>query len=294
MPTSLFQSPHPVRRRIGSIALILIGCSLYSIAIVLFIIPSQMMMGGVTGISLIINRLIGFPVGILIAIINIPLFLAGFKSMGRDFFIGSLIGMFFSSVLIDVYKALLPAMPEIVSDRLLASVLGGALSGVGLGLVMAAGASTGGTDIVALLLNKKAEGISLGRLILISDIIIVLVGVIILGDYMAALYTGVMMYASAAVLDGVIYGVNIASVVLIITSKPEEITSAVIETLERGVTILPAKGGYTNRDTNVLLCSLGRRQLGLLKRIIRQADPDAFFIVQEAKEVIGLGFKKLV
>ncbi len=294
MPPSLFQVRHPVRRRIMNITLTLVGCALYALAVVLFIQPAQMMMGGVAGISLIVNRLTGFPMGVFITIVNIPLFIAGYKKMGKEFFFGSLIGMAVSSAFIDLFAYLIPQLDGLSSDRLLASVFGGVLSGAGLGLVMGAGASTGGTDIVALLINQKSEALSLGRVILISDICIVLIGVFILGDYMAALYTGVMMYASAATLDGVLYGVNVASVVLIITSKPEELTRAVIQTLERGITILPAKGGYTNRDTNVLLCSIGRRQLTLLKRIIRQVDPDAFFIVQEAKEVIGLGFKKLV
>lgn len=271
---------------------IIVGCSFYALAVTLFISPNKLMTGGLTGIALITNRLLGFPVGIAIIVLNVPLFIMGFKILGKRFIAGSFAGMVISSILIDVFEKAIPAVEGLTDDRLLAACFGGAFMGIGLGLVLSAGSNTGGTDILAILIGKKAQSMPLGRLILMADIVIVSGGTMIFGDYIAALYTFVAMYISSAALDAVLYGANTASVAFIITAEREAVTNELIGGLKRGVTMLDARGGYTKKDTGLLICSIGRRQVAQLKKIVRESDPGAFVIISEAKEVMGNGFRE--
>ena len=145
---------------------------------------------------------------------------------------------------------------------------------------------------MALLFNKQVESLSLGRIILITDLVIILTGTAIFHDIQAALYTAVAMYAASLSIDSVLYGANIASVVFIITKKPEPLSLALMNELNRGLTVLNGRGAYTGGPQNVLICAIGRRQLSLLKRIVKMNDPEAFVIIGEAKEIMGEGFKK--
>ncbi len=273
--------------------LVLIGAIIYAFAVTSFYVPANLMTGGLTGISLILNRLAGLPVGVMMIALNTPLFLLGFKKMGREFFVLSIVGVIFSSLFVDVFALFIPQIPALHGDRLLSAAVGGAVAGAGLGLTMAAGGSTGGTDIMGLLFSKKLEHLSLGRIIMFVDLIIIVAGVAIFRDIGAGLYTAVAMYLATAVIDSVLYGANIAIVMTIITKKPEPVTHAITQDLKRGVTILNGEGGYTGVPQNVLICAVGKRQLSQLKRIVRLADPGAFVIVNEAKEVMGHGFKPI-
>ena len=279
------------RRQIWRIALIILGAAIYALAVELFYVSAGLTTGGLTGVALILHKLIPLPVGVMVLAMNIPLFLLGYKSMGRYFFFTSLIGVVASSLAIDLFSVSLPVIPALTADRLLCSVLGGAMSGMGLGLVMAAGGSTGGVDIVGLLLSRKQDGLSLGRLIMLMDIVIVAANTLIFRDIAAALYTAIAMYLSGVVLDSVMYGANIASVTFIITKKSDEIAKTLIETLGRGVTILNGTGAYTGEPQSLLICAIGRRQLSHMKRLVRGCDPNAFIIVSEAREVFGNGFQ---
>ena len=279
------------RRQIWRIALIILGAAIYALAVELFYVSAGLTTGGLTGVALILNKLIPLPVGVMVLAMNIPLFLLGYKSMGRYFFFTSLIGVVASSLAIDLFSVSLPVIPALTADRLLCSVLGGAMSGMGLGLVMAAGGSTGGVDIVGLLLSRKQDGLSLGRLIMLMDIVIVAANTLIFRDIAAALYTAIAMYLSGVVLDSVMYGANIASVTFIITKKSDEIAKTLIETLGRGVTILNGTGAYTGEPQSLLICAIGRRQLSHMKRLVRGCDPNAFIIVSAAREVFGNGFQ---
>lgn len=272
---------------------LLLGSAVYAFSVTMFINHADLMMGGATGLSIVINRLTGFPVGIMVIAMNLPLFIVGAKDMGRDFLIGSLIGMIASSLLIDAFEYL-PQIHGLREERLLAAGVGGALCGAGIGLVMSAGGSTGGTDIVALLIGKRVQSVSVGRWILITDIIIILAGAVILQDYMAAIYSAVSMYISTTAVDGVLYGANMSVVAMIVTKKAKLLASSILKDINRGVTVLNARGGYTGEEQSVLMCAVGRRQLVALKRVVRQTDPDAFVIVSEAKEIVGNGFKETI
>ncbi len=273
--------------------ILLLGAAVYAFSVAVFVNRADLMLGGATGLSIVINRLTGFPIGTMVIIMNIPLFIFGAKDMGRDFLIGSLIGMVSSSLLIDVFEYI-PAIHGLSQERLLSAGVGGALCGAGTGLVMSAGGSTGGTDIVALLIGKRIKSISIGRWILITDIIIILAGTVVLHDFMAAIYSIVSMYIATTAVDAVLYGANMSVVAMIVTKKAKEMAASILKDVNRGVTILNAKGGYTDEEQGVLMCAVGRRQLVTLKRIVRQTDSDAFVIVSEAKEIVGNGFKETI
>ena len=273
-----------------NILMILVGAAIYAASVEWFYIPADLTTGGLTGIALILNKLFSLPVGMLVLIMNVPLFLLGGKRIGKVFFLASLLGVVTSSILIDSFAAWLPPMTFLDNDRLLCSIMAGIGSGVGLGLVMSAGGSTGGSDIISLLISRSHEHLSVGRLIMIIDIIIVAANSIIFRDISAALYTGIAMYLSGEVIDSLMYGANIATVAFIITKQKEAVSKELIETLDRGVTILNGTGAYTGTDQSVLICAVGRRQLTTLKRLVRQSDPNAFVILSEARDVIGAGF----
>jgi uncharacterized membrane-anchored protein YitT (DUF2179 family) len=273
--------------------LVVLGAAIYAVAVSCFYVPAKLMSGGATGIALILNRLFSIPVGVVMIVTNIPLFFLGYRKMGREFFILSIVGVVSSSLLIDFFSLIIPEIPALYSDHLLSAALGGAIAGVGLGMSIAVGGSTGGSDILALLFNKHVESISVGRIILITDLVIILTGAAIFRDISAALYTFVAMYAASVALDSVLYGANIASLVFIVTQKPEPVSLALMQDLDRGLTVMNGRGGYTGAPQNVLICAIGRRQLSRLKRIVKLNDPGAFVIVSEAKEVMGEGFKRL-
>ena len=285
--------PTGLRRYIWRALLILLGAALYAFGVEMFYAPAGLTTGGLTGISLILNKLVHLPVGVMTFVMNIPLFFLGYKSMGRFFFVLSVVGVLASSLWIDLFAVILPAVPAFADDRMLCCVLGGAITGLGLGVIMAAGGSTGGTDIVGLLLSRKHEELSLGRVILITDVVIVVANTVIFKDLSAAGYTAIAMYIATVVIDAVMYGANIASVALIITKKTDEIADLLIHSLQRGVTILNGTGAYTHTPQSMLVCAVSRRQLSHMKQLVRMHDPNAFIIITEAREVLGNGFKAM-
>lgn len=282
-----------IRRYLLRALLIILGAAIYAFGVEMFYAPAKLTTGGLTGIALILNQLADLPVGIMTFVMNIPLFLLGYKSIGRYFFILSVIGVLSASVWIDLFSMTLPVVADFESDRMLCCVLGGACTGLGMGVVMSAGGSTGGTDILGVLLSRKHEELSLGRVILIGDVLVVIANTVIFQDIAAAGYTAVAMYLASVVIDAVMYGANIASVSFIITKHADEISEVLIHSLQRGVTILNGTGAYTQTPQSMLVCAVSRRQLSHMKQLIRMHDPDAFIIVTEAREVLGRGFKAM-
>ena len=192
-------------RELKFVGTILLGCTVFSLGFDLFLDPNNINVGGITGIAMILRELLGFgSIGTYFAAINIPLFLLGYKELGRRFFIGSMLGMLFSTVLLD----LLTIIPVPKIDLMLAALYGGGLTGLGLGLVFMAGASTGGSDIMAKLLRKRFRRLKLSRLMLILDIITVTLTGVVFHDITRTLYSALPLYVSALVMDSVIYGLD--------------------------------------------------------------------------------------
>ena len=276
-------------RELKFVGTILLGCTVFSLVFDLFLDPNNINVGGITGIAMILRELLGFgSIGAYFAAINIPLFLLGYKELGRRFFIGSMLGMLFSTVLLD----LLTIIPVPKIDLMLAALYGGGLTGLGLGLVFMAGASTGGSDIMAKLLRKRFRRLKLSRLMLILDIITVTLTGVVFHDITRTLYSALPLYVSALVMDSVIYGLDYSSMALIISDKYSEIVAEIARKLERGTTLLDAHGGYHGDSRQVVMCAIRRRQITELKDLVSRIDPNAFMILQDAHQVLGEGFMR--
>lgn len=276
-------------RELKFVGTILLGCTVFSLGFDLFLDPNNINVGGITGIAMILRELLGFgSIGAYFAAINIPLFLLGYKELGRRFFIGSMLGMLFSTVLLD----LLTIIPVPKIDLMLAALYGGGLTGLGLGLVFMAGASTGGSDIMAKLLRKRFRRLKLSRLMLILDIITVTLTGVVFRDITRTLYSALPLYVSALVMDSVIYGLDYSSMALIISDKYSEIVAEIARKLERGTTLLDAHGGYHGDSRQVVMCAIRRRQITELKDLVSRIDPNAFMILQDAHQVLGEGFMR--
>ena len=276
-------------RELKFVGTILLGCTVFSLGFDLFLDPNNINVGGITGIAMILRELLGFgSIGAYFTAINIPLFLLGYKELGRRFFIGSMLGMLFSTVLLD----LLTIIPVPKIDLMLAALYGGGLTGLGLGLVFMAGASTGGSDIMAKLLRKRFRRLKLSRLMLILDIITVTLTGVVFHDITRTLYSALPLYVSALVMDSVIYGLDYSSMALIISDKYSEIVAEIARKLERGTTLLDAHGGYHGDSRQVVMCAIRRRQITELKDLVSRIDPNAFMILQDAHQVLGEGFMR--
>ena len=265
------------------------GSAVFALGFALFLQPNEMNAGGISGLALIFVELTGLgTVGILSILINLPLFILGGLKIGKRFFVGSLIGMLLSSVLIDVFAALGMTTPE----PLLAIVYGAALCGLGIGLVFSAGTSTGGSEIVVRLLKLKWRNVSVGAFCLAFDVAVAVLTGLVFQDVTKILYTGITVFVTSRVLDIVVYRFDYSKVALIITKEHEKVAQVISDNLGRGATYLHGQGTYTGADTKVVLTAIKRQQLAELKDIVIQIDPNAFIIVQEAHQVLGDGFAR--
>ncbi|MEG0641072.1 MAG: YitT family protein [Clostridium sp.] len=276
------------REYIERIMMILLGSLIAAIAINAFIIPHKLISGGVTGIAIIVEYIAGIPTGILILIINIPIFIFGMKEIEKDFIIYSLLGMISNSI----FLLLTQGISNIIytDNILLSSVYGGALAGAGLGLILKYGGSLGGIDIIAVAF-KRRTGINVSTLSFIMNIVIVGFGAFI-SDMDIILYTLMSMYVMTLLMDRVIEGLDRKKLLFIVTEKEEEVSKAIMTTLGRGVTYLYGEGAYTGDRKRVLYCIVPLKQLMRVKRITENIDEFAFITIIDASEVQGSGFKK--
>lgn len=271
-------------------AAIVVGTAIFAAGFQFFLYPNSIIVGGVSGIAMIINMLSGLPVGLLTVILNIPLFAIAWKKFGMKFIIGSLVGMLLSSAFIDLF-AIFEINPT--SDLLLASIIGGAVKGFGLGLVYYVGATTGGVDIVAKFLRRKFSFINFGTLMLIIDCVIIAAFAIIFHKLESAMYAVISLFVVSRTIDLVLYGFDNASVCYIVSRDSEAIAREINESLKRGVTILEGQGAYSHEHKQVLLCVIKRHQIGNIRKLIRSIDEKAFLIVTDAKNVFGNGFEDI-
>ena len=280
-----------MKRKVWSIALdtvkTAVGCAVFALGFDLFLMPGGMNAGGLSGLAMIFVYLTQLSsVGVVTAVLNIPLFvLAGLK-IGKKFFAGSLLGMLFSSLFIDLFAVL----PVPAVEPLIAALYGGLICGVGLGFVFAAGVSTGGSDIIVRLLKLKYRHVPIGVISMSFDALVAVLTGIVYHDINSALYTGVAIYLSGKVIDMVVYSFDYSKVALIITAHYEEVAQVISDKLERGATYLHGEGSYSRKPTKVVLTAVRRQQIAELKELVVDIDPDAFIIVQEAHQVLGDGF----
>ena len=274
-------------QKVRSCGIITLGAVIYALAFDWFVAPNQIAMGGVTGLAQIVNTLVPvLPVGVLSILVNVPLFLAGWRLLGGRLLVSSLYAMAVSSLAIDVI-AWMHTFPPM--DPILATLYGGAGMGVGLGLVFSQGATTGGTDIIGKLLKLKFPWLPIGKLVMIPDMVVVILAAVVFGTVNAALYGLIQMYLLSKVMDMILYGWDTSRVAYIITDRWEETVQGLLD-MNRGVTLLQGKGAYTGAEKQVLLVAFRQREIVPIKRMLREIDPKAFFIVCDAHEILGEGF----
>ena len=260
-----------------SYAIITLGSLLYALAYNIFYAPNLVAMGGLTGL----------PVGTTVFVMNVPLFFLGWKYIGGHLLVSSLYAMTFSSFAIDVMNMIYQFPPM---DTMLASIFGGALLGLGIGLVFSKGATTGGTDLIARLLKLKFAWLPMGTLVLIPDFIVIALAAMAFGKVETALYGIVSLYITTKVMDTVLYGLDSSKVAYIISDRCKEITDAVIA-MDRGATILHGEGAYSGDEKKVLMVAFKQKEIVPLKEKVNEIDPRAFLIVCDAHDVLGEGFR---
>lgn len=272
------------------IVTILLGCASVAAGLVLFTIPNNIAPGGVSGLATALAYISPITVGIWTLLLNIPLIVLSWWRLGLRPLIKTVLATLLLSLLIDIFTLILPPY---TNNILLASVLGGVLCGVGMGMIFVRGATTGGTDLISLLLNRVFPNVSVGSLLLVVDAMVVLFAVFVFRDIEVALYSIVTIFATTRTIDAIMQGVDHAKVIYIVTERGEEILSLIAGELGRGVTVLQGRGGYTRRDKNVLMLVTRRNMFAQTLKAVKLADNHAFIFVTDATEVHGEGFKPI-
>lgn len=281
----------PFMKRLLKYLAIALGSAVYAAGFQFFMYPNAIVSGGVVGIAMIINYFTAFPVGVMTIVFNIPLFIIAWRSFGREFLIASLAGMVVSSAFVDIF-----AVTGIVltRDPMLASIIGGVIKGAGLGMIYYVGATTGGVDIVAKMLRRGYPHLNFGTIILIIDAVIIAAYAVILGKYDSAMYSVISMFVVSKVIDLALYGIDNSSLCFIISENSGELIKEIISGhIHRGVTILEGEGAYSHRQKQVIMCVIKRPQIAELRRIVKNVDERAFFVVADAKNVFGNGFENI-
>ena len=268
---------------------IAVGCCLFAMGFNLFLAPNDLNAGGLSGLAMLFVRTTGWgSVGVITALLNLPLFALADMKIGKRFFFGSFIGMGLSALTLDLFSVL----PVPVTEPLIGGLYGGVICGVGLGIVFMTGVSTGGSDIIVRLLKLRYRNVPIGVITIAFDAMVAILTGIAFRNSSLVLYSGVAIFVSGKVLDAVVYSFDYSKVALIISKDHEQVASAIMEKLERGVTYLKGEGAYTGSETKVILTAVKRQQLADLKQLVVDIDPNAFVILQESHQVLGDGFSQ--
>lgn len=281
----------PTREILKDAVFFIAGTLLYSIGVAVFTAPNKIAPGGITGISTILHYLIGSPLGTMITVLNIPLFIVAFRFLGKSFVVKTVICTVLVSVFTDILG--LSFIPKYTENVLLAALYGGVLSGAGLGLVFLRGGTTGGTDILSRLLRRKWPHVPMGRMMLSIDFGVIALSALVFWDINVALFAIIVEFTSSRVIDSLLYGADNGRMALIISDRYRDVAEAIRHDLNRGITLLKGEGYYTGNEHEVILCAVRRTQAARLSAIVRRVDPQAFIIMCSADEVLGLGFKSL-
>ena len=280
-------------------SLITIGALIMAVGYVFFIAPNNIVPGGVYGIGIVLNHLIGIPIGLTGLAFNIPLAIIGVKLLGPRFGVKTVVGFFLASGFIDGLTLLWGSKPLVENDMLLSSIFGGILIGFGLALVFKAKATSGGSTIIAMIMTKTTR-IPIGQTLIIVDSVIVIFGLLGFADWQnmkfnweVPLYSLIVIYITGKIIDVVLEGVSYQKTLFIISDKHEEIAQKIMVDLNRGGTYLSGKGMYNKSEKNVIFVNVSRRELAILQDYIHEIDPLAFITVFNASEILGQGFKSL-
>lgn len=277
-----------LKKRLIEIMYLVLGCMIMAMGTSLFLLPNQLSTGGFSGIATIFYYLLGFPLGTTILVLNIPFLIWAFFKVGKKLLIKSITGTILLSVFIDLFDQI----PRLTEDRFLACIYGGVCIGLGLALVLKAGASTGGTDLISYIVKVYKPYIGTSSLIVIIDIIIITLNVFFFKKVEIGLYSAISIYIMGKMIDIVFEGVNFTKMMLIVSNKYKEIAKEVGEKLQRGSTGIYAKGMYTKEKKMMLFCVGARNEVARIKQIAVKIDPKAFVVIANARETWGKGFKR--
>ncbi|WP_110955629.1 YitT family protein [Anaerosinus massiliensis] len=275
-----------MKGKIVRYGVILIGCLISSASINIFLVPHQLLSGGVSGIAIIFYYLFAFPIGVQMLIMNLPLLFAAYKTLGKIYTIDVVFGTVLFSLCIDLMKFL--SNYNVVDDPMLAAIYGGVFTGIGYGIIFRANGSSGGLDIVAAIV-KKYYSLNMGFVIFAFNCLIMLIAASLFGVKLAML-TLISMYVSSSLTDKVAAGFNNKKTVIIISNQTAAIAEGIISEIGRGVTFLKAEGAFTHQHKDVIFVVASLMQFGKIKLIANAIDPMAFMIIQDANEVMGRGF----
>ena len=264
--------------------IVALACVVMAFNINYFFVGNKLAEGGVSGLSLIIHYLSNIDVSYLYFALNIPLIILAYIFLGKNF----LLKTFFATFVLSVFLKVFASFSEPLDDILLAAIFGGAINGIAIGIVFYAGGSTGGMDIIAKIVNKYT-GIPISRILLTTDFIVLSMVAVIFGKVIF-MYTLISLVISSKMIDIIQVGIYSAKGITIITTKEDEIRKRIMEDTGRGITLIDAKGGYTQKEIGMLYCVVGQYQLIKVKTIVKEVDPSAFMIVADVHEVIGNGF----
>lgn len=266
---------------------VILGAAIMAIATSFFLLPNQLSSGGFSGIATILYYLFNLPMGITILVLNVPLFVVAFFKLGKGFILKAMLGTFSFSIFIDIFDKLIP----LTQDRFLACIYGGIAMGFGTALILKANASTGGSDLISLIIREYNSKYRTATLITIIDIVIVALNVIFFRKIEIGLYSAIAIYLMGKIIDVVFEGIYFTKLVFIISDKSEEISNEIGKNIKRGVTGLYGKGMYTSQDKLVLMCATTRVDVTRVRQTALRLDPKAFIVITNSREVFGKGFK---
>ncbi len=271
------------------IILIVFGTMFAGFGMASFLLPNKLSSGGFTGIATVFYYFFGWNVGLTVIILNIPFFIYAFVRIGKKFLIKTVIATFLLSFFIDIFEYL----PLLTNDRLLASIYGGVLIGIGTGLTFKAHTSTGGTDLIVQIVRSFKVRISSSKLLNLIDICVVVLNVVFFREFEIGLYSAIAIFLDGVLIDIVFEGINFSKLVFIVSNKNTEIVNMIHENLKAGATEIYGKGTYLNQNKVVIMSVMNRREIPILCENVYEIDRDAFLIVSNAREVYGLGFKSI-
>jgi len=270
--------------------LLILGAMVQAASMVLFYIPGQIASGGVSGLAQVLNRYTGLPIGMMVLVMNVPLFMLGWRYLGgRRFFVRTIFTVALYSVLLDLGLLILPG--GLTQNAMLNALYGGVIGGLGMGITFLGQGTGGGTDILARVL-ARLRGIPLAQSYLLTDALVIVLGGLTFGPE-RALYAILALYIGGAAAEVITEGSNVVRTALIISERPREVSDAILRELERGVTGLHGEGMYTQKQRTVLYVVISRSEVSRLKAIIHEIDPDAFVVIGQASEALGEGFRPL-
>ncbi len=272
--------------------LIIVGSFILASGFVLFITPYKIVPGGVYGVSIVLHYVLGTPVGLMALAFDIPLTIIGTKILGPRFGMKTVVAFVLTAFFNDGLTYLYGYEPLVHGDALLSSIFGGLFLGVGLGLIFKSRATSGGSDIIAMIISKYMR-MPVGQLMIMVDSTIVLLGLIVFKDWKIPLYSLIVIFITGKVLDTILEGINYDKVLFIISDKFDEIGEKIIHDLNRGGTFINGRGMYNQKEKQVIFTVVNRREVTILQEYIRRVDPHAFVTVLNSNEILGEGFKSL-